>query len=288
MFSCWYVPHLKFVIDSGGPSDQCFCLTDTRDVTCHDPSTTGHSRPGLYWSTCAEGQLLSAGRLTRTCLCLSPGSWHVNRWHTQSSAASCGTRDASWTGFVLAAHPPACYLGWLMNNSETERGLSAAYFVVMLLGFRDAEEGRGWECAADSDRAGFLRSVMETGVNPNVTKTEREIVVIWTVKPWMRAVLFQWYHLHISVVQVNYQPVRTLTLFWQILFHVLLSCPSWLLVSSAGSSSIKTWWTFLKVQRTNPSFLGGQTELTTAQITAGCLSDTWCQTCNLICLLWLI
>lgn len=141
---------------------QCLCLTDTRDDThTHesDPATsfplhtvTFPQQPlaGIDWHVQRDGDWcarLSAGRLTTTSL--SPGSWHVNRWHARSSAASWQiAASSSWTGLFLAAHPPACYLGWLMNNTARQREvclhhvLAPAHFLIKLQPFRQREEGR--------------------------------------------------------------------------------------------------------------------------------------------------
>lgn len=133
-----------------------------------------HSNRSLYWLTRAEGRRLSAGRLTTTRLCLTPGSWHVSRWGTRSSAASCGTRhEQAW--FWQLTHQPVTLDGSWITLRDRERSV-CSLFCCYTDGIQSRcrrRRGFGWECAADRDRAGFLRSVMETDADLNVNKSLR-------------------------------------------------------------------------------------------------------------------
>lgn len=144
--------------------------THTRIMILPPPATWPRFHSNLYWLTRAEGRRLSAGRLTTTHLCLSPGSWHANRWDTRSSAAGRGTRhEQAW--FWQLTHQPVTLDGSWITLRDRERSVCSLFcsYTAGIQTWCRKKRGFWWECAA----AGFLRSVMETGADRNVTKSLR-------------------------------------------------------------------------------------------------------------------
>lgn len=139
---------------------QCFALTDgdtwwhTHDFPC--TQSRFHCHPGLYWLACAEGWWYWQGDWRQQPLSF-PLSLSVSLSRKLTckpvtrSVFRCERRDAGsslWAHHeqarFLAAHPPACYLGRLVNNTERQREVCLHHGLQLIfsLNCRHSDNGK--------------------------------------------------------------------------------------------------------------------------------------------------